>query len=73
MKCTCPTQEICVWDLTQAIFHWLALGFRDGVNANFKIEGNANFKIRFGGNTTFEIRVGGNANFNVFGYQHVGI
>ena len=34
-KCTWPTQEICVWDPTQPIFHWLALGVlrRSGIYA----------------------------------------
>ena len=35
MKCTWPTQKFCVGDPTQPIFHWLALGFCVGGNANF--------------------------------------
>ena len=35
-KCTWPTREICVWDPTQPIFHWLAFGFRLGGKANFR-------------------------------------
>ena len=39
------------WDPTQAIFHWLALGFGVGANTNFRFgvgglaSGNANFHI----------------------------
>ena len=35
MKCTCPTRDFCIGDLTQPIFHWLALGFCFGGNTNF--------------------------------------
>ena len=35
MKSTCPTQDFCVGDQTQPIFHWLALGFCVRANANF--------------------------------------
>ena len=57
MKCTWPTQKFCVGDPKQPIFHWLALGFCVGSNANFM--------FRVGGNTNFI--------FSVFRYQHVGI
>ena len=36
MKCTWPTQDFCVGDPTQPIFHWLALGLCVRANANFK-------------------------------------
>ena len=35
MKCTCPTQRPNARDPTHPIFHWLALGFCVGGNANF--------------------------------------
>ena len=35
LKCTWPTQEICVWDLTPSIFHWLASGVGVGSNTNY--------------------------------------
>ena len=40
-------REICVSDPKQPIFHWLALGFRVGVNVTFKIHigGKANFSV----------------------------
>ena len=41
MKCTWPTRKFWVGDPTQPIFHWLALGFCVG--------GNANFMFRVGG------------------------
>ena len=47
MKCTWPTQKLCVLDPTQPIFHWLALGFCFG--------GNANFMFHAGGNTNFSV------------------
>ena len=39
--------KICVGDPTQPIFHWLALEFCIGGNANctFRIGGNANFSV----------------------------
>ena len=37
MKCTCPTQRPNARDPTQPIFHWLALGFGVGGNANLKL------------------------------------
>ena len=44
IKSTWPTQIFCIGDPTQFIFHWLALGFCIGGNANFMfcIGGNAN-------------------------------
>ena len=47
MKCTCPTQEICILNPTQPIFHWLALGFGVGGNAHFRfgVGDNANFRV----------------------------
>ena len=47
MKCTCPTQTPGPGDRTQPIFHWLALGFCVGGNANFmfRVGGNANFSV----------------------------
>ena len=36
MKCTWPTQDFCVGDPTQPIFHWLVLGLCVRANANFK-------------------------------------
>ena len=47
MKCTWPMQKFCVVDPTQPIFHWLALGFCIGGNANimFCVGGDANFSI----------------------------
>ena len=47
MKCTWSTRKICVGDPTQPIFHWLALGFCVGGNANymFRVGGNANFSV----------------------------
>ena len=47
MKCTWPTQKLCVGDPMQPIFYWLALGFCVG--------GNANFMFRVGGNAFMEI------------------
>ena len=35
MKCTWPKRKFCVGDPTQAMFHWLALDFCAGGNANF--------------------------------------
>ena len=50
MKCTCPTQDFCVGDPTQPVFHWLALGFCVRANANFKfcVEGDANLRVCVG-------------------------
>ena len=47
MKCTWPTGTFCVEDATQPIFHWLALGFCVGGDANFmfRVGGNANFSV----------------------------
>ena len=48
MNCTWPMQKFCVGDPMQPIFHWLALGFCVGGNANvimFCVGGNANFSI----------------------------
>ena len=46
MKCTLPT-PCCIGDPTQPIFHWLALGFCVGGNANFMflVGGKANFSV----------------------------
>ena len=46
-KCTWPKREFCVGDPTQPIFHWLALGFCIGGNANFmsRVGSNANFSF----------------------------
>ena len=48
MKCTWPAQKNCVGDQTQPIFHWLALGFCVGGNANFmfRVGGNVNFRYQ---------------------------
>ena len=47
MKCIWPARKFCVGDPTQRIFHWLALGFCVGGNANFmfRVGGNANFSV----------------------------
>ena len=47
MKSTWPTQELCVGHPMQPIFHWLALGFCIGGNANFRfgVGGNTNFRV----------------------------
>ena len=47
MKCTCTIQAPGPGDPTQPIFHWLALGFCVGGNANFmfRVRGNANFSV----------------------------
>ena len=47
MKCTWPTRKCCIGDPSQPIFHWLALGFCVGGNANFifRVGGNANFSV----------------------------
>ena len=47
MKCTWPTQEMCVWDTTQPIFHGLAFGFGIGGNTKFRfgVRGNSNFRV----------------------------
>ena len=47
MKCTWPIQIFCISDSTQPIFHWLALGFCVGGNANliFCVGGAANFSV----------------------------
>ena len=47
MKCTWPTQKLCVGDPMQPIFYWLALGFCIGGNGNFmfRVGGNANFSV----------------------------
>ena len=37
MKCKCPMRDLCVGDPTQPIFHWLALGFCVGGNANLRV------------------------------------
>ena len=47
MKCTWPTQNFCVGDPMQRIFHWLTLGFC--------VWGNANFMFRVGGNANFSV------------------
>ena len=47
MKYTWPTWKFCGGDPAQPIFHWLALGFCVG--------GNANFMFRFGGNANFSV------------------
>ena len=45
MKCTWLMQKFCFGEPMQPIFHWLALGFCVGGNANFMFHGrdNANF------------------------------
>ena len=47
IKCTWPMQKFCIGDPSQSIFHWLALGFCVGGNANFMfcVGGYANFSI----------------------------
>ena len=50
MKCTCPTQNFCIGDPTQPIFHWLALGFCVRANADFKfcVRGDGNLRVCVG-------------------------
>ena len=47
MKCTWPTQKLCIGDPTQPLFHWHAFGFCVVGNANFVfcVGGNANFSV----------------------------
>ena len=47
MKSTWPTQKYCIWDPTQPLFYWLALGFCVGGNANFmfRVGDSANISV----------------------------
>ena len=62
MKCTWPTPTPRIGDLTQPLFHLLALGVGVG--------GNANFRVGVGGNANFRVGVGYT---RIFRHQHVGI